>query len=151
MKTYKIELNEKQLAALSQACEVLARLGIGQWRDAFDKLPLDRDRLDYKHFNTDREVINSIVRKYLKNGVDGYNSSLSIYNEEVSEDAVIAWDMHQVFRKELAWDYAVEKGWVESKEDQRCWSNMFGVDFDDPLHTSKEPLPKIEEKIEKEL
>jgi hypothetical protein len=43
MKKYTVELTEGQLSTISVACEILARLGIGQWKDAFDHLPLVKD------------------------------------------------------------------------------------------------------------
>ena len=39
MRTYTITLNEAQAGTIQIACEVLARLGIGQFRDALEQLP----------------------------------------------------------------------------------------------------------------
>lgn len=144
MKKYKVELTESQLSTLSVAAEILARLGIGQFRDAIDHLPLRSD-INYSDYHADVDAIGKILSKHLKNKVDGYRSSLGIHNEEVSNTSRIAWDLYQVFRHELAWDRAVDEGWVESKDGPRDWDKMMAVSYDAPHVTSAEPLAVIEQ------
>lgn len=148
MKKYKVELTELQLSTLSRAAEILARLGIGQWRDAFDWLPRQSD-MNWSDYHADIDAIGKIISKYTSNRVDGYHSSLGIHHEDVSNTSKIAWDLYQSFRHELAWDRAVEEGYVESRESPRNWGKMLGVHYDEPYKTSNEPLAVIE-KAEKD-
>lgn len=143
MKKYKIELTESQLSTLSVASEILARLGIGQWRDAFDWLP-KRSDMDWSDYHADIDAISKIISKYTSGRVDGYHSSLGITHADVSSTSKIAWDLYQSFRYELAWDRAVEYGYIESRESPRDWEKMLGVHYDEPFKTSEEPLSKIE-------
>lgn len=143
MKKYKIELTESQLSTLSLASEILARLGIGQWRDAFEWLP-KRSDMDWPDYHNDIDAIGKIISKYTPGRVDGYRSSLGMNNADVSSTSKIAWDLYQSFRHELAWDRAVEYGYIESRESPRNWDEMLGVHYDEPFKTSEEPLAKIE-------
>jgi len=142
MKKYKVELTEKQLSTLSAACEILARLGIGQWRGAFDRLPLSKN-IEWSDYHEDIDAIGKVISKYMISKIDGYHSSLGIIHDDVSESSKVAWDLYQSFRHELAWDYAIEKGWVESRESERNWNEMMGVHYDAPFKTSDQPLAKI--------
>ena len=143
MKKYKVELTELQLSTLSIASEILARLGIGQWRDAFEWLP-KRSDMDWPDYHDDIDAIGKIISKYTSGRVDGYRSSLGINHADVSSTSKIAWDLYQSFRHELAWDRAVEYGYIESRESPRNWDEMLGVHYDEPFKTSEEPLAKIE-------
>jgi hypothetical protein len=143
MKKYKVELTERQLSTLSVATEVIARLGMGQWRDAFDQLPL-RPNLNYSDYNDDLDAIGKIISKYTHNNVNGWGSSLGIKHDCTPSISKIAWDLHQTFRHELSWGYAIEEGYVESKDSPRNWSEMTGVNYDEPYRTSEEPLAVIE-------
>lgn len=139
MKKYKVELTELQLSTLSIASEILARLGIGQWRDAFEWLP-KRSDMDWPDYHDDIDAIGKIISKYTSGRVDGYRSSLGINHADVSSTSKIAWDLYQSFRHELAWDRAVEYGYIESRESPRNWDEMIAVNYDEPLKTSDEPL-----------
>jgi hypothetical protein len=56
----------------------------------------------------------------------------------------IVWDIYQVIRHQLSWEYAVETGKVESMDSQRKWPEMMAVSYDEPLKTGKEPLCTVE-------
>ena len=143
MKKYKVELTERQLSTLSVAAEVIARLGTGQWRSAFDWLPL-RSEVNYSDYNDDLDAIGKILSKYTHNNVNGWGSSLGINHDSTPSISKVAWDLHQAFRHELSWDYAIEEGYVESKKSPRNWSEMMGVNYDEPYMTSEEPLAIVE-------
>jgi hypothetical protein len=134
MKTYTIELNEKQAALLSSACELIAGLGINQMREVFRHLPIDYNNIDYTAYYDDQFAIESIIKKYIKK---------TPFDGHLKEESDIAWDLHQVIRNELSWEWAIERGIVSSKGDERNWKEMIGVSYDEPLKTSKEPLAKI--------
>ncbi len=138
MKKYTVELTEGQLSTISVACEILARLGIGQWKDAFDHLPLVKDN-KWEDYWSDMDAIGMIISKYTERG----GSSAGITSNDTSNSSKIAWDLYQSFRQVVSWEYAIKQGWVESRESSRNWDEMLGVSYDDPLKTSTEPLAKI--------
>jgi hypothetical protein len=140
MKTYTLTLTEAQAQTLSRGMDIIARLGIGQFRDALEQLPLVKD---YAHgWHDDMDVIGLILAKYTIDGVNGWNSSLGIHHNKVSESTRIAWDLYQVVRNRLAWDWAIAHGIVKEGE-QRKWPEMMQVHYDEPSKVSNEPLAKI--------
>lgn len=139
---YLIKLNKKQLSTISDALEVYARLGIGQFRDALECLPLTD--VFPEGWHDDMATIGRILSQHTISNVDGYTSYLSIHNEKVDEESKIAWDLHQVFRRRLSWDAAAENGIIDSIESPRKWPEMSGVNYDDPLKVSDQPLAVAE-------
>jgi len=139
---YTLTITESQARIISMACEVLARLGIGQWRTAIEQMPLDIK--DYGKWHNDLDDIGKILRNHTKHNVDGWNKSLGIYSPDVNDIARVAWDIHHVIRHKLAWERAVNEGIVESEESPREWSSMITVDYDEPRKSGKEDLAKIE-------
>ena len=55
MKTYTLNITRQQALTLQVACEVLARLGLGQFRDALEHLPTSEWRPE--GWNEDMDVI----------------------------------------------------------------------------------------------
>lgn len=143
-KKYKIELTQRQMYALSIATEIFSRIGIGQLRRAIEFLPLEEKHYMGNFWHKDMEIVEAIVSRYTKQNVDGWRSSLGIHGSGVSDDAKICYDIHQVIRHKLSWVRAVEEGYVESEKSPRNFKEMFGVNYDEPLACSQEPLVKIE-------
>lgn len=141
--TYTLTLTEQQARTLSIACEVLARLGIGQFRDALEWLPTTEWRPN--GWNEDMEIVSMILCKYMPDKVDGYRSSLGIHHKDVAKEAKIAWDLYQVIRHRLAWDRAIAEGIVKPGE-QRKWPEMMQVHYDTPSKVSTEPLARMDAK-----
>lgn len=142
MKRYIIELTEQQAQTIAQACEILARLGIGQFRDALEQLPTTAFR-PYG-WNEDMETIGRMLSKHTISNVDGWHSSLGIHHAKVHEKAKDAWDLYQVIRHRLSWDRAIAEGITDGKS--RNWSGgMMGVNYDEPHKTSAQPLASIKE------
>jgi hypothetical protein len=137
---YTLELTEKQLGIIQYATDLIARLGIGQVKEAFEHLPLNND-CDWSTFHNDVRDIEHIISKHTIGNVDGYRSSLGIHNDKVKLDAKIAWEIHQVIRHRLSWDRAIAKGFTDGKA--RNWSEMMGVCYDEPFPCSGEALPVI--------
>jgi hypothetical protein len=136
--TYHLHLNEAQARAISHACEVLARLGMGQLRDALECLPLKEYAPD--GFFDDIEGIAHILNKHttLHHGPGRYHG---ISSAETSPESKTAWDVYQVIRHRLAWDAAQAKGHPgEGEAPPPAWS----VIYDQPHKTSAEPLARIE-------
>ena len=141
MKKYTIEITETQANIIKDALEVFARLGIGQFRDALEHLPLKSMCPD--GWFEEMLTVGAILRGYMVGDVDGWRSSLSIHSDKVKDEAKTAWDLHQVIRRKISWDYAIENGWVKDENDTRNWKEMMGVNYDDPLQVGPEPLAKI--------
>lgn len=146
-KTYNVQMTEKQMQATSVALEVFARLGIGQFRDALDRLPL-KDGVRHG-WHDDMDEIGSLLSKYMVGNIDGGRSSLGISDPRTDESAKVAWDLHQVLRRRLSWEKAVEEGIVPDIDSPRKWPEMFGVYYDDPMKTSREPLATVGTATEK--
>lgn len=137
---YLVELTEKQLQVLAQACELLGRIGLGQIREVFDYLPLKED-LDYEVYHEIQDRLTKEMPRILKEGIDGWASSLGVGHKELPESNGIAWDLRDTFRHRLSWDRAVDLGYVESLDSPRDWSTMLGVSYDKPFGWGTEPLP----------
>lgn len=99
-RTYQITVTKKQARILSEALSVFARLGIGQFRDVFADLPLDKTLPGWSH---DIESISNLLSRY-------YTRQCAVSGNSKK----VAWDLYQVLRQRLAWDDAVEEGIVET-------------------------------------
>lgn len=64
---YTLTLTERQAAALSEAAEIYARLGIGQFHDALRVLPTTEAVPDW---HDDMLVIGRMLARHMKHGVD---------------------------------------------------------------------------------
>ena len=138
--TYTLTITERQACTISMACEVLARLGMGQFKDAFEHLPLRTQNLDWSAWHDDMEQISRILSKHMPGGIDGIRSSTGISNAD--EEARTAWDLHAVIRHRLAWDRAIAEGVTDGTK--REWPAMMQVSYDEPMKYSEEPLAKME-------
>lgn len=124
MTDYTLHLTEKQAAEISHACEILARLRMGQIDMALRELPLDKP-MEYEQ--------EQYVSNYLR----------SLYRPDRIRIDDAAWDLYQVIRHRLAWDRAYSKGIIKPG-DPRKWPEMMGVMYDEPMQMGDEPMAKIE-------
>lgn len=137
---YELILSKEQLHAVSSALEIVSRLKIGQWGMAVETC---KDKEGNYIYDWDvAQQIENIIKPIM--GLER-NQSWGVGR---FEDADILWDIHQVLRHRLSWDYAIEKGYVENEQEHRNWSKMLGVTYDEPMKFSKQPLPLIK-KIKK--
>jgi len=131
-RTYTITVTESQAAELQEACELLARIKIGQIDHAIERLPGFYDRRDWERVHATRHEIqrlaNTLMPEVTKRRDDG-----------------VAWDLYQVIRHRLAWDRAHDQGVIQPGE-PRKWPEMMGVSYDEPLAMSWLPLATIKEK-----
>jgi hypothetical protein len=140
--SYTLTLTLRQAQVLQQATEVLARLGIGQFRDALECLPLKE--VAPPGWHQDMDDIGAMLARHTISGVDGWRSSLSFLGGATPELSKIAWDLHQVLRRRLAWDRAVAEGLVASADAPRRCPEMMQVSYDDaPLRASSQPLATL--------
>jgi hypothetical protein len=141
LKQYQVTLTEHHMQVISTACELLARVGIGQI-DFLDHLPL-KDKYLFPH--EEKAQIREIIKNLTISGVDGWASNLGISSDNTDIESKRAWEIHQSFRHRLSWDRAVEQGIIESIESRRKWPEMMGVNFDEPMGLTDEALPQIKE------
>lgn len=144
--TYTLTVTAKQAAIISQACELLTRLGLGQWPEFIRHLPGDAFVHACELENELRPVMAAWFARHPigkdKVVINGWRSSLGIGSQHVSSEARVAFDLHQVIRHRLAWDKAVADGITDGQT--RDWSRMMVVNYDDPMRCGPEPLAKME-------
>ncbi len=141
-KIYRLTINERQAQTISKACEMLARLGMGQLDDALRELPM-RGGVEWERWHADVRHVGRILSAHMPGNIDGHSSHLGISSERVSEDSQIAWDLYQVIRHRVAWDRAIAEGKTDGTV--RAWDKgMMGVHFDEPMTVSAQPLGRIE-------
>ena len=128
MRKYTIEVNESQVATISLACEILARLGICQIDMALDELPFV-EPVDWTEWHAMKDELNAKLRKHCDANI-GIRRSGDRHR--------IAWDVHQVLRNRLAWD--------RLKDDGKSSPDFPGVSYDKPFKVSEEPLAEIKKK-----
>jgi len=135
-RTYTITLNETQAGTIQIACEVLARLGIGQFLDALEQLPTTEFMPDGWH--EDMVAVENILRRHIQ------PNGQTPHQIRTREQHKVAWDLYTLVRHRLRWDRAIDEGRIKPGEPRKC-PEMMTVSYDDPHHTSKQPLAKIEE------
>jgi len=127
VRTYTIKVTEEQLATLSMACEITARLGICQIDMAFDELPM-REPVDWSEWHAMMDDIRRQIARHC-------DANLGI--RRAKERHKEAWDLHAVFRHRLAWDRLAAQGKVKP--------DFHGVHYDEPHKTSEQPLARIQQ------
>jgi hypothetical protein len=123
-----ITVTENQLQIISQACELFSRIGVGQWSEIEQHLPLREGQMFIPY--EEKTKIDAILTPYLDD-CRTHNSSN-------------AWDIYQVIRHRTAWLKAQKFGRV-NEDGSRNWDKMMEVDYDEPVHFGSEPLIKVEE------
>jgi hypothetical protein len=136
MKNYNIHLNENQLQVLVNALDLYSRIGIGQLEEVEMIYRLDgRKKQVDRNYDTDESTeidfdhLHQILNLAKQELGHGQGSHYGIYSKEVPDAFRVAWDIMKVVRHQLAID--------------RCPTGGFGVDFDIPQQSGKEPLPII--------
>jgi len=143
MKTYTLTITEEQAKTIQVACELLARIQGGQVREVFQHLPL-REGIDWSVYHEIQDDLTKRMPEILKDEINGWNSHFGVGHPDLPKSHDIAWDLYQVVRHQLSWEYAVEQGWVEDLNSPRKWDKMLGVSFDEPMRFGCEPLAKME-------
>ena len=139
-RTYTITVTERQARIISNACELMARIGFGQWMEFLNYLPGANEL----NWNEMREGLLPIMERHLKPvvGINGWSSSLGVGSDKSAPGTDEAFDLNAVIRHRLAWDRAMDNGITDGTT--RNWTGMMSVDYDDPMHWGKEPLARIE-------
>lgn len=132
-KKYRLELDEQQAQLVIQALDMATRIHMGQTNIVGEYLQGCSPR------NANPEIVDSAL-ELLRRECFGFtrSESFGITSEQISDDARVMWDIHQVLRHRLSWDRA-------GNPETRDWSTMMGVNFDEPRRSSHEvELPRIE-------
>lgn len=143
MNKYRLEVTEAQLRALDLACEVCARIKIGQPGMAMSMLGItDGQGESVMDYGIERDI-DATIKPMM--GLQ-MNASFGVGK---FTDADNLFDLHAAIRYRLAWDRAMAEGVVQPGE-PRKWPEMMGVSFDSPMVWGDQPLPvvaKIEEAV----
>jgi hypothetical protein len=120
----KIEISDKHADVICKACDVLSRLHMGQ-------MSIVLQEMFWKTEPEERELVATAFKAIVPttHGIFG----------DVPQDAKVAWDIQQVIRQDLA---------IRRNGGKR---NPMQVQFDDPMQSSKEPLPKITGQADQDL
>ena len=142
-KTYQLTVTEEQAKTIQVACELLARIQGGQVLEVFEHLPLRKD-IDWGVYHEIKDELTKRMPEILKDGINGWNSHFGVGHPDLPKSHDIAWDLYQVVRYRLSWDYAIGQGWVDDYQSSRKWDKMLGVSYDEPMKFGSEPLAVIE-------
>ena len=142
-KKYTVTLSKEQVKTIQVACELLSRIQGGQVREVFEHLPL-REDIDWGVYHEIQDELTKRMPEILKDRIDGWSSSFGVGNPKLPKSHDNAWDLYQVLRHQLSWEYAIENGWVKDFNSPRNWDKMIGVSFDEPMRFGGEELAKIE-------
>ena len=141
-KTYTLTITEEQARALQYATDLLQRVQLGQWEEIVDWLPLKKPT-DYTKLHEDRRTIGKILSEHMVEQIDGYGSSLGIGHPDLPKNNGVLYDLHQVIRRKLSIERAVEEGIIENENVSRNQMPIT-VNFDEPMKWGDQPLAKIE-------
>lgn len=127
---YTIKINEEQAHILATALEAYVRLGLGQI-DMVILNVLHKEILEKE--NCDIDYIRMLTYP-LKREIFGFdmNSSHGITSKNISDKYRVASDIERVIVHRLSWDKNPKGG--------------MGVNYQDPMKWSEQPLPTIEKK-----
>ena len=136
MTKYVVELTDTQLKLISDACEICARLKLGQIGPALIKLELKNMKgrviTDYEFGKS----VESLIKPMMGLEAD------TVWGVGYSEQTDSLFDIHESIRHRLAWDAAHASGMIEPG-DKRKWPEMMAIDYDEPMKCGLEPLPVI--------
>lgn len=125
MDKVRIEITKEQAKVISQACELMARLHMGQVDEIIDLQA--HKRLNVIGLHRMLKEVKQALFPELK----APNAYHSLTSKEIPDAARIAYDIHQVIRRHLA--------------GERPKNSFPYIVYDDPLKTGNEPLIKIED------
>ena len=136
MNRYRLEVTEAQLRALDLACEVCARIKIGQPGMALAMLGITN--------GDGQNAMNYDLEQWVDTGIKpamglAMNASFGVGK---FVDADNLFDLHETIRHRLSWDAAEDEGLVQPGG-QRLWREMWGICYDKPMHWGDQPLAVV--------
>jgi hypothetical protein len=123
-KKVEIELEHDEACQFMRACEIMARIGMGQFKDLIE---LFNPKLNWD----ETSAIEMDLKGRLYPGM-AKGAYYAMHNDKCPEECKVAWDAYQHIRREISW-YGVGKDWRKDE----CSNGMRGVSFDEPFKTSK--------------
>jgi hypothetical protein len=138
-KKYKLEVNEEQLSIIERAVETYARIGTKQYAIALGNIIEPSDGCKFLGHKALYEI-EQFIRKQEWCHLPP-NASHGIYQDCISDDFRVAWDLYQVVRYARSWANAEHK----PEERNEHFSEYMTVNYDAPMHSSKQPLPTCKE------
>jgi len=134
LKTYQITVSATQAKAIETACDLLARIMIGQSHEVARHLPLT-DPVEQWHVGRAIEAITKPACGLVMNESFGVG---------YCEQADVLFDLSEVIRHKLAWDSARAQNLL-TPSGGRDHATMSGLCYDPPMQWAKhQPLAKIE-------
>ncbi len=133
---YRLEVTEAQLRAIELACEVCARIKIGQPGMALAMLGITN--------GDGQNAMNYDLEQWVDTGIKpamglAMNASFGVGK---FVDADNLFDLHETIRHRLSWDAAEDEGLVQPGG-QRLWREMWGICYDKPMHWGDQPLAVV--------
>jgi hypothetical protein len=132
---YQVKLTKDQLQTIQEATNLLLRVQLGQWDEIFRHLPLE-DTYDSDSLYALKRSFANKLSLFMKDNVDGIFSSFGVGHSELPETNSIALDIHNTIRHKLAW------------ENEQHSTYLMGVQYDNPMNYSDQPLPVIEKLVD---
>ena len=125
-----LDLSDKHAYALMQACEVLARCGMGQFKTLADVLiPWDAGHR-YQKADGFEDLAKALLMPDLYRA--GY---WAMHNKNVRPDCQRAWEVYAALRHAIAWARLAAEGRTEPE--------FHGCQYDQPMGVSGEPMPTV--------
>ena len=131
---YRLVINREQAGTIRRALDMWSRIGMGQLAEILEHPDLQSRMWS----GSERPEKLRAALDSLKHDIFGLDAGAyhAIHSKLVHDDNRIAWDLLQVLRHRMAWDYA-------GNPPVRDWATMLAVDFDPPSRSSRLPLATI--------
>lgn len=124
--TYTIEVNPEQAKVIMHSLDIFERIHMRQLTEVAEVLRFSKG-IDTKDIATLRNILDFVARPLVI--PDGSHGHYGITSREISNDARVAWDIHQWLRYKMAWTENPKGG--------------DGVSFYSPMKTSDQPPPQV--------
>lgn len=129
MRKYQLTINENQAKILVRVLDFYSRIGMGQFWSLLDRFDIEKnDLLEKSSWELRAELFPRLGTHP--------GSAWGIHSKEIDDDNRVCWDLQQVIRHRVSWDNEPNGG--------------ITVNFDNPMKSSKEPLPEICELLTEE-
>jgi hypothetical protein len=126
---YTLTLDEEQANVLSQACELLSRIYMGQLNSIADCF-VTMDGIKYSELGDKlRELVPLVT------GVP--NGFYAIHSKKLPDTARVAWDLHQVIRHRVSHDRADRDGIPND------FKHRMFINYDEPMSCGDKPLAEM--------
>ena len=123
-----LKMKDEHAKAIMRACDLMARLYMGQ-TDVLNQISSSEGAKGIMDYDFVKKVSHPELQA---------NSSYSILSPQISNEARVLIEIHDVIRHFLSWEKE------ENGPEERNWSKQFGVNYDTPHCHSGVSLPKIE-------